>query len=205
MGLDLDLRDLELAEIGAWPGALKAACLAAVASVTLAAGYALFLADKGAELATAERRELNLQAEYRRKRLRADELASHQARRDAAATAFAAMLRRLPADTEVPNLIDDITRAAVANDLAIDHIDLAEERPVDFYLELPIAVAVSGGYHKLGGFAGAIAALPRIVTLHDFEVTPGRGPSHLAMAVTAKTYRYPEGAPAPPGHDAEPR
>jgi type IV pilus assembly protein PilO len=50
----------------------------------------------------------------------------------------------------------------------------------------------------MGIFASGIAALPRIVTLHDIEIVPagrdgrvdGGTPGDLTLNVTAKTYRY---------------
>ena len=66
-----------------------------------------------------------------------------------------------------------------------------------------IKIELSGGYHEFGEFVSGIAALPRIVTLHDIEITRGgaanrassRGralnPSdELTLNLTAKTYRY---------------
>ncbi len=62
-----------------------------------------------------------------------------------------------------------------------------------------------GSYHQFGAFVSGIAALPRIVTLHDIQITPvdakeKGGYDNLTMDVTAKTYRYIEdegGARAP--------
>ena len=61
-----------------------------------------------------------------------------------------------------------------------------------FYIELPIEIVVEGGYHDLATFVSGVSSLPRIVTLHDFEVEPVSDdePSRLRMSVLAKTYRY---------------
>lgn len=198
MYLSLDIQDLDFSEVGTWPSAVKALCFVLAAALALAGGYLLHLSGQRDELAAAERRESSLKAEYQRKRRLADELPAVRARRDATAAAFAAMLRRLPADTEVPGLIEDITRAAVANDLSIHRIDLADEQPAQIYLVLPIAIVVRGDYHQLGAFVGAVAALPRIVTLHDFEIAPDPptdADAALVLSIAAKTYRYVEDAP----------
>jgi type IV pilus assembly protein PilO len=44
----------------------------------------------------------------------------------------------------------------------------------------------------VGNFVSGIAALPRIVTLHDISIRPVRAnaPDELTLDVTAKTYRY---------------
>ena len=50
-----------------------------------------------------------------------------------------------------------------------------------------------GSYHDLATFVSGVASLPRIVTLHDFEIKPAdpKNPStKLRMNILAKTYRY---------------
>ncbi len=48
----------------------------------------------------------------------------------------------------------------------------ADEVQRDFYAELPIKIRLTGSYHEFGNFVSGIAALPRIVTLHDIEIKP---------------------------------
>ena len=194
MDLSTDLAGLDFGNLGAWPPAVKALCHAVVAAVVLGAGYVVFLADERGELAAAEQQEWSLKDEFDAKRTVAAGLAAHRAMHDQTAEAFAALLRGLPADTEVPGLIEDISRAAIANDLAIDRIDLADERPLHFLLELPIAIGVNGDYRDLAAFVGAVGTLPRLVTLHDFDIAPQTGPGNLKVSVEARTYRYAGGA-----------
>ena len=92
-------------------------------------------------------------------------------------TTFGALLKQLPQDTEVPGLLDDITEdCAFDNELTIESIDLRTERQLEFYVELPIDIVVEGSYHKIGSFVSGVAALSRIVTLHDFELEPQGSP-----------------------------
>ena len=107
---------------------------------------------------------------------------------------FDSLLRQLPTDTEVPGLLEDITRTALDNDLTIESIDLRQENKTEFYIELPIDVVVEGTYHKIGSFVSGVANLSRIVTLHDFSVEPTDSAPILRMKIVAKTYRYLEEA-----------
>ncbi|MNT46873.1 Pilus assembly protein, PilO [compost metagenome] len=105
---------------------------------------------------------------------------------------FGALLRQLPSDTEVPGLLEDITRTGLGSGLEFEEIKLLPEVTQPFYIELPIQVVVVGGYHDLATFVSGVASLPRIVTLHDFETKPvgTESASVIRMSVMAKTYRY---------------
>ena len=186
----VDIRHLDFSEVGAWPMPLKALCFALAALLALLGGYALVLSDQRAELAAGERREQALRRELAAKQPQAAALVALHAKREQALAALTTMLQRLPARTEVPGLIEDISRAAQANDLRVDRIQLAEERPGSLYVELPIAIVVHGGYHQIGALAAAIATLPRLVTLHDFDLAAGAAADGLVLSITAKTYRY---------------
>jgi type IV pilus assembly protein PilO len=104
------------------------------------------------------------------------------------------MLRQLPGKTEIPNLLVDISQTGLAAGLQEELFQPMDELKRDFYAEKPIKIRLKGTYHEFGKFVSDIAALPRIVTLHDIEIEPvgGRGTSgsELVLNVTAKTYRY---------------
>ena len=106
---------------------------------------------------------------------------------------FGALVSQLPSDTEVPGLLEDITNKGLLNGLAISSIVLQKEQAKEFYVELPIAIVASGSYHDLGAFISGMAGLPRIVTLHDFQLVANKeNPNNLDMKILAKTYRYKE-------------
>jgi type IV pilus assembly protein PilO len=102
------------------------------------------------------------------------------------------MLRQLPGKTEVPNLLVDISQTGLGAGLEERLFQPTGEIQKDFYAELPIKLRYTGSYHELGNFVSGIAALPRIVTLHDITIRPVNNDSfdELTLDVTAKTYRY---------------
>jgi type IV pilus assembly protein PilO len=105
---------------------------------------------------------------------------------------FGTMLRQLPGETEIPSLIVDISQTGLAAGLQEKLFQPQAEVPKDFYAEKPIKIHLTGGYHEMANFVSGIAALPRIVTLHDITITPEQAGSFdsLNLEVTAKTYRY---------------
>ena len=189
---EIELEDLELRDAGGWPRPVRAAAMAGVFACVLGAAWLLVLAPKSAALGAATDAEQQLKDAFRRKALAAAPLTGLRANADALQAEFESALDTLPSGTEVPGLLEDIARAAVANDLAVLRIDLGAEVPAELYVELPIEMVLSGGYRQVGGFANAVARLARLVTLHDFEIVPAapaKATTELRFSVTAKTYR----------------
>lgn len=186
----VNLSELDFNNVGAWPAALKGICLFILMLLILGGGYYFYLSEKRAALQVSERQEVDLRAEYENKAAQASNLEAYLLQKKEMNETFGALLRQLPSDTEVPGLVEDITRTAIDSELRIESIALKPEQRSEFYVELPIDIVVEGEYHKIGAFVSAIANLPRIVTLHDFKIEPQGSPQRLKMSILAKTYRY---------------
>ncbi|HWP94273.1 MAG TPA: type 4a pilus biogenesis protein PilO [Gammaproteobacteria bacterium] len=204
---NLDLAALDFENIGSWPLPARGALLALVFLAVLGIGYYVQIGGLREELARAEKEEKTLREEFSTKQARAASLDAYKAQLEEMQRSFGAMLRQLPGKTEVENLLVDISQAALASGLETELFQPQGEQPKEFYAELPIKMRLSGGYHEFGAFASNVAALPRIVTLHDITIAPsktaatargagaGGAPpvgtgTDLVMDVTAKTYRY---------------
>ena len=186
-----DLGDLDVNNVGSWPNPVKIIIMAILFLAVLGGGYYLYLTDKLVVLERAELKEVDLRKDYEAKSEKAANLEAYRAQKAEMEATFGALLRQLPSDTEVPGLLDDITRTALDNDLTIESIELQNEKNTEFYVELPIDIVVEGNYHKIGSFVSGVANLSRIVTLHDFIISPQDGNvENLRMTILAKTYRY---------------
>lgn len=185
-----DFNDLDLNNIGTWPTPIKLILMLVVFSLVLGGGYYYYLTDKQTVLEQAETKEQSLKNDYEKKSAQAANLEAYRAQKIQMENTFGALVKQLPSDTEVPGLLEDITRTAIDNDLTIESIDLGAERITEFYAELPIDITVEGDYHKIGSFVSGVANLSRIVTLHDFNISPAGSVQNLKMNIRAKTYRY---------------
>jgi type IV pilus assembly protein PilO len=190
----IDFNNLDVNNIGSWPGVVKGILMVFLLMLVLGGGYYLHITDKQTELARVEGEEQDLRKDYEKKAEQAANLDAYRQQKAEMEEAFGALLRQLPSDTEVPGLLEDITRTALDNELKIESIDLQAEKKTEFYVELPIKIVVEGSYHKIGSFVSGVANLSRIVTLHDFIIEPQRANQLLRMEITAKTYRYLEEA-----------
>jgi type IV pilus assembly protein PilO len=189
---ELELSSLDLNNVGSWPGAIKVIAGILVLVVVLALGYNFHLKDMQAELGRKEAEESSLKTQFSQKAFQAANLEAYKEQMQEMEISFGALLKQLPSDTEVPGLLEDITRTGLGSGLEFEEIKLLPEATRQFYIELPIQIRVVGAYHDLATFVSGVASLPRIVTLHDFEIVPssaGIG-SALTMNVLAKTYRY---------------
>lgn len=188
----VDVSDLDLNNLGSWPAPVKAiACLILLIAV-LALGYNFHLKDLQATLDVQRGEEVTLKEQYSAKAFQAANLEAYKDQMKEMEVSFGALLRQLPSDTEVPGLLEDITRTGLGSGLEFEQINLLPESAQQFYIELPIQISVVGAYHDLATFVSGVASLPRIVTLHDFDIVPvnSESTSKLRMNILAKTYRY---------------
>jgi len=200
------LRSLDPKDPGRWPLAVRGFFVALIFAVCAGfAWYMLVWNEDRPLLQKAQADELDLRAQFENKQQRAANLEAYKAQLSEMERTFGAMLRQLPGKTEVPNLLVDISQTGLAAGLQEKLFQPGSEKSNGFYAELPIKIKLVGSYHQFGAFVSGIAALPRIVTLHDIQITPVNerekgGYDNLTMDVTAKTYRYieDEGGPHPP-------
>ncbi|TKD40122.1 type 4a pilus biogenesis protein PilO [Azotobacter chroococcum] len=188
----IDLSDLDLNNLGSWPAPVKViTCLLLLISV-LALGYNFHLKDLQEQLERVRGEEGTLKQQFATKAFQAANLEAYRRQMAEMETSFGVLLRQLPSDTEVPGLLEDITRTGLGSGLEFEEIKLLQEVAQQFYIELPIQISVVGSYHDLATFVSGVASLPRIVTLHDFEIKPVASGDNtkLRMKILAKTYRY---------------
>lgn len=188
----VEFSELDLNNIGSWPVALKTIVASLLAVLILALGYNFLILDLENQLDAKVAEEETLKQQYTAKAFKAANLEAYIEQMKDMETSFGAMLRQLPSDTEVPGLLEDITRTGLGSGLEFEEIKLLPEVAQQFYIELPIQITVTGNYHDLATFVSGVASLPRIVTLHDFDVKPATegDTSQLRMSILAKTYRY---------------
>jgi type IV pilus assembly protein PilO len=196
MNLIDQLRTLDPRDVGRWPLAVRGFFVLLIFLVCSAFAWYMFVwNDDRPVLQKAEADEMDLRSQFENKQQRAANLDAYKAQLGEMERSFGAMLRQLPGKTEVPNLLVDISQTGLGAGLQEKLFQPAGEQSRGFYAELPIRIRLVGNYHEFGTFVSGIAALPRIVTLHDIQITPAAndkagGYDNLIMDVTAKTYRY---------------
>jgi len=188
---EFDISSLEFDNIGTWPTPAKLTIWVVLFVGVIVAGYYYDIEGLQVELARQEAEEIKLKKEYEQKAFQAANLDAYRQQMVEMEESFGALVSQLPSDTEVPGLLEDITNKGLLNGLQISSIDLKKEQAEEFYIELPIEIKATGSYHDLGAFVSGMAGLPRIVTLHNFEIVANKkNTNELDMRILAKTYRY---------------
>jgi type IV pilus assembly protein PilO len=193
MNLAEELKGLDVNDVGRWPLVFRAAVIAIVFVVVIGLGvYWFIIEDKAPRLQRAEAEEQDLRVTFQNKQRKAANLEEYKAQYKQMVQSFGTMLRQLPGETEIPSLIVDISQTGLAAGLQEKLFQPQAEIRKDFYAEKPIRIRLSGGYHEIARFVSGIASLPRIVTLHNINITRDSPNSfdELSIDVLAKTYRY---------------
>lgn len=199
MTLD-DLKNIDVNNLGSWPVPIKIVGILIVCVVVLFAGFWFLIQGELEEYDTAQKTEVSLRETYMNKKGLAINLPAYQQQMEEMEQTFGSLLRQLPNTTEVPDLLVDITQAGLGRGLEFTLFRPEKEQPKDFYAEMPISVEVRGNYHELAQFVSDVAALPRIVTFGDINISSTTGKDNkLTMSAKARTYRYlEEGGAAKP-------
>ena len=193
MNLVEELQSLDANDVGRWPLPFRIAVIVIVFVLVTGVGVYFFIVkDKAPLLERAEQEEVDLRQTFENKQKKAANYDAYKAQLSQIEQSFGTMLRQLPGETEIPSLIVDISQTGLAAGLQEKLFAPQPEIPKDFYAEKPIRIRLTGGFHEVSKFVSGVAALPRIVTLHDINITPesDEGFDNLSMEVTAQTYRY---------------
>ena len=193
MNLVEELQNLDVNDAGRWPLAFRLAVIVIVFVVVLGLGiYWFIVRDKAPQLDRIQQEEEQLRITFESKQRKAANYDAYKTQLAQIEQSFGTMLRQLPGETEIPSLIVDISQTGLAAGLQEKLFVPQPEVPRDFYAEKPIKIRLTGGYHEIGNFVSGIAALPRIVTLHNINITREDSNTfdNLSIEVTAKTYRY---------------
>ena len=192
-GAASQFRSLNPNEPGQWPMLPKIVTWAFVAIIMVVLGWFFLLSAAHDELDAERAKEPALKADYRNKLGQAVNLAELRKQKLQVEEYVTQLEKQLPGKAEMDALLSDINQAGLGRGLQFELFKPGQVAVKDYYAELPISIKVSGRYHDIGAFAGDVANLSRIVTLHNLNITTASkdaGSGALAMEATARTYRY---------------
>lgn len=187
------LNDLDFNESGEWPIPVKVVAILILCILVWTASYWFVIKEMQGSLAKLEQKETELKKIFEQKQAKASKLEQYETQTEEFNKILSLMLQKLPQKNKmnVDDLLSNVSRIGLEDGVELHQFKLESVRPVEIYTELPINMVITGTYHQLGKFTGDIAKLPRIVTLHDFSMTPLTSEDNsgkMTMNVMAKTY-----------------
>ena len=182
-----ELNELDFEQVAVWPKEIKIVVGILCAIIVAVICHYAILSNKLPLLDEAKASEVELRSTFEAKYRVAVNLQAYTEQLERIQKDFSSMLKSLPTSNETPGLLDDVTFVGTDAGLSFKLLNWQQEIPKEFYTELPIQLEVAGSYHEFGQFASNVANLPRIVTLHDFEIRSDEG--GLMLRMQAKTYR----------------
>lgn len=188
MTLD-ELNKLDLKTLADWPLPTKLVALGLLCLAIVAAGWWFDWRGGMETLDAGRQKETELRAVFTTKKNQAVNLEAYTRQLADIKQAFGALLKQLPNKQEMDALITDVNQAGLGRGLQFDLFKPQPETVSEFYAETPIQVKVTGGYHDVAAFVSDVSKLPRIVTLQDIAMEPGKN-GVLNMDAVVKTYRY---------------
>lgn len=187
---------------GSWPLAVKVTVLVMIVGFIAALAWALPISSKIDEIKAAEAQQATLLETYREKESKARHLAAYKSQVTQMEAEFNTLLNQLPKDTRVSELVEGINMTGVGSNIRFQDISVEPEIEQEYFIEQPIRIAALGEYHQFGAFISGLAALPRIITMHDFEVNNPQPTldtlPELTLVLQTKTYRSKETNPEEP-------
>lgn len=182
-----EVNDLDFEQVAIWPKEIKILVAVVCSIIVGAICYYAIISSKLPQIEAVEQQEQQYRSEFEAKFRIAVNLEAYKEQLAQIEEDFSSMLKSLPTSNETPGLLDDVTFVGTDAGLSFKLLNWQQEIPKEFYTELPIQIEVLGGYHEFGQFTSNVANLPRIVTLHDFEISRANG--ELSLRMQAKTYR----------------
>jgi type IV pilus assembly protein PilO len=194
--MNLSNLNLDINNIGSWPGSVKAVVLAIICGIVAGSIYYFDTQTQLTEWDGLQAKEQELKKAFENKQKKAVNLEEYRQQLEEIEKSFGDLLRQLPDKTQVPDLLVDVSQTGLASGLEFELFKPGNETQKEFYAELPIEIRVLGSYMEFGAFISGLASLPRIVTIHNIKITPRKDASvggknkPLVMEALVKTYRY---------------
>lgn len=195
------LNSLDKDNYGSAPLPVRWFVMLLIAIFLTALAWFLLLKPKLEEIRAAEANSESLLTTYAERESRARHLDEYKEQVAQMELEFTELLNQLPKDTRVPELIEGINMVGSGSGIRFQDISVPEAVEQEFFIEQPIDITALGGYHQFGDFLTGLSALPRIITMHNFELTRvGDGEvmtesPQLQLVLHTKTYRSKEEQP----------
>lgn len=160
-----NLKNLDFKTAGFWPEPMKITAYIVAFIAVLGLSWLLLFSSQFSELKKLDQQEGQLREQFRTTQLKANNLDNLKEELKQIDDLIKTLVTRLPNKNEIPELVVDVSQAALSNGLQTDLFEPQDENKHEFYAEKQINVKFRGGYHQLGAFFSEVAKQPRLVSV----------------------------------------
>jgi len=189
--MDFSEVNFNIKEIGNWPRKIKIGVISILSVISMVLFWSFLIVDLNEDLERKESKEKSIKTTFESKQRKASQLKDYRGQYDEILSSLNSVIKQLPSSAEIPNLLTAISIIGKKNGLKFIHFEPKGRVNQDYYIIYPIKIKVVGKFIELGSFISDIAAIPRIVTIHDIVIKPTSKYSKdrsVEMEATIKTY-----------------
>ena len=191
MKLIEELNGIDINDIGSWSRQVKIFMAGLLCVLIVIGGYYFIIKDKFVDLDQVEAKESTLRDTFLEKKELAVNLDAYKAQIEKAKENFEVLKKQLPNESEIPDLLIDMTQVGLSRGLQFEQIKPGNTVAQDFYAEKIVNIKANGNYHQIAGFISDIAALPRIINVENFKLSRSdEETDNLTFEAVTKTYHY---------------
>ena len=125
----------------------------------------------------------------------AKDLKKFQKKMKEAEIQFKLVMKSLPEKKEIPALLASVSMSGKDSGLEFELFQPKNERPKNFYAEIPVSIKVRGNYHNTARFFDEVVRLARIVNIQNITMKPNKSATSITTSCTAVTYKFIEAPP----------
>lgn len=165
-------KEINLQELYKQSFAVQLGIAAIVIAAILGLGYFFVFSDQRSTLESAKQEEETLKEDFSKKAKEAAQLPALKKQLEQINESFSVLLRQLPTDAEVPNLIQELHDAASSSGMRLNTVTpqaIVNDGPIDI---LPYNIALTGTHQEISAFARSVGKLSRIITLSEIKLKP---------------------------------
>ena len=189
-----EFKNLDPKNFGNWPIPIKGIIIIILCVIAFISGLWFDTKVQIENLAEITAQEDELKSDFKTKQWKSATLPKLKKQLIQIESTLSEMLRKLPNQSQVDELIRDISQAVLASGLKQELFQpdyRGEKEEKNIYVKLPIKLRARGNYHAFGKFISNVAAMNRIVTLHNVKIESGKGDEQmLTLEMIAQIYRY---------------
>ena len=197
MAKNIDLKAINLNSLPQQSKPVQLGIAGAIIVIILILAYFFIYSGLNEQISQLQQEEETLKQTYTEKSKEAANLDALKAELNSINGSFNILLKQLPTQAEIPNLIQELHECATKNGLNMDSLTPTQVQNTDndknseqqIIQTLPYYITLTGNYNQISQFLRDVGKLSRIVTLNSIVIKRNEKDNTLTLNAVANTYK----------------